>query len=610
MNLSSESSFRLYFDKELYKIFFHDLYNQLSNTDFERRFYKFHIETMRNINDDLTKHLLVKNLFIFSELDKHKISQILEKVFQLTAKSLKTFSANDFQDEENNLYNLLTEYEEKIASLELIGSKVDVFDTYSEGFLESQIKYMFNSIYADIFVEKSKELITKFSKDELRERLIHFYTLSIEDFLYLDSNKMSSKQIKDHTENILKEHDEFLEIDSFTDVIKKLTALIRKLELAQKEEANSYFNDYAYETVAVTLYSCLTAEANLNVQDEIFTFTSKHSSKMMSHLKCFVDSLEQKNYQVEWFVPCFLGHFDKEYWPGNKIINLMKTDEVKESLNEFEQIDMLKKHKNSSFLCFKKIPATKDTQMALYEFKMHVNQLIDFLHINEQRPFPYKIEWDDAVFLVTDLKSNKKNLGRTNWEALAQPPINNYTMEIKLDFFSRIQAIENAVEQNNQLLSRYYQSLALYRQFLEANNLEEKLLKLWNTLEVLTQQDKIDKISEISSYFPAIYTSDLYPQERVQKMSKESLSIHFYKQKSNYCTILKDIGKLRNEYVAHKNRGKNTQEWRFRKSVELLRGIVITLQSSIFRYLSQSPDLQTIKDITKIIEKQFSHTNQ
>lgn len=117
MNLSSESSFRIYFNKELYKLFFYDLYNQLSNTDFERRFYKFHIETMKNINDDLRQHLSVKNLFIFPELDKHKISQILEKVFQLTAKSLKTFSTSDFQNEENSLYNLLAEYEEKIAAL-------------------------------------------------------------------------------------------------------------------------------------------------------------------------------------------------------------------------------------------------------------------------------------------------------------------------------------------------------------------------------------------------------------------------------------------------------------------------------------------------------------
>ncbi|PEB72620.1 hypothetical protein COM89_26950 [Bacillus thuringiensis] len=566
---------------------------------------------MKNINDDLRQHLSVKNLFIFPELDKHKISQILEKVFQLTAKSLKTFSTSDFQNEENSLYNLLAEYEEKIATLELIGSKVDVVDTYSEGFLESQIQYMFNSIYADMFIEKSKELVTKFSKEDLRERLIHFYTLSIEDFLYLDNDKMNPKQIRDHTENILREHEDFLKINSFTDVIKNLITIIRKLELAQEAEANSYFNEFAYETIAVTLYSCLTEETKLNVQDEIVTFNSKHSSTMMSHLKYFVDSLEQKSYQVEWFVPCFLGHFNKEYWPGNKIITLMNTEEIERSLNKFEQLkNTLKKHENPTFLCFKKVPTTEDTQMALYEFKMQVNQLIDFLHFNEQRPFPYKIEWDDAIYLVTNLESNKKNFGKAHWKALTQPPIDNNTIEIKLDFFSRIQTIETAVGQNNQLLNRYYQSLALYRQFLEANNLEEKLLKLWNTLEVLTQQDKVDKISEISSYFPAIYTSDLYPQERVQKMTKESLSSYFYRQRSNYCIILKDIGKLRNEYVAHKNRGKNTQEWRFSKSVELLRRIVITLQNSIFWHLTQYPHLQTIKDITKIIEKKFPHTYQ
>jgi hypothetical protein len=94
MNYTSESEFRVVFNKALVTTLYHDLCNQLSQTDFEQRFYHVHAQKLMELQETLKNTLEIKNVFDFSVLDTNVVSEILETLFYFAASTYQTFSMN------------------------------------------------------------------------------------------------------------------------------------------------------------------------------------------------------------------------------------------------------------------------------------------------------------------------------------------------------------------------------------------------------------------------------------------------------------------------------------------------------------------------------------
>ncbi|AHN24407.1 hypothetical protein [Lysinibacillus varians] len=131
-------------------------------------------------------------------------------------------------------------------------------------------------------------------------------------------------------------------------------------------------------------------------------------------------------------------------------------------------------------------------------------------------------------------------------------------------------------------------------------------MKLWNILEVITKQDKIDSIVKYSAYFPAVFPNNIYTKDKILRLSNDQQSKFFNTQYLNYKEIINDIGSLRNEFIAHKNRGVLVQEHRFERSLILLNDIVIKLQNVILNYIYNDSGIKNIKEIIKDLKTKYS----
>ncbi|MFD1039328.1 hypothetical protein ACFQ3N_13125 [Virgibacillus byunsanensis] len=611
MNYTSESKFRVVFNKGLVTTLYHDLCNQLSQTDFEQRFYHVHAQRLMELQETLKNTLEIKNVFDFSVLDTNVVSEILETLFYFAASTYKTFSMNGYKKDE--LYKELEEYEEQIARFELFGSRVEAKNSFSEGFVKEQIKQLINAVYTDLFFTNSKVISNKLSSEDKIERYTEFYYNQIRDKIMFEQMGLPAnfdeKHFKDYLEQqVRSDYESFCKIDSIKTLVEYLNQLNERYTLETGKGTSALHHNQDSEQIIVNLYLYLSRETNgLNVSDALREYFVVNDTEFNQIFSMFLSSFTKKDYKIEWFVPCFPGFHDKELWSEVNGLKILKNSEVENYFYDNEHLvaDIKKNHPQQLWVKFLKLNSPRDIQFAYFQLEQQWNSYLDIIHFADQYRVPNKFTEYEGLYDVEDMTSGTIHYGKNGFEATFQPPLNERAVEIKKETYKNLVYNLETIPDDHNLKKRLILSLRYYRDHLEASFYGDKLLKLWHCLEVLSQQDNVDTIKEMLAIFPAIRTTRLFPNERIMKMNADERSAFFRNQKQYFDAIIKNMGMIRNEYVAHVNRGETIQERRFERHVEQLRQIVIGIQYLTITLIKQDPEYDKMKKIQKKLEEDF-----
>lgn len=605
LQYSSDSDFKLSFNRELNKIIFHDIYITLSKTDFERRFFKFQINIMADIFKDMQKSLIIRNVFDFSCLNNNVRAQLLEHIFFETGVALKTVPIGAMQQNTGKANLELESFEEKIAEFHILGAKVNVIDEYSFEFLKKQFYNLRTHLYLDLLFQRSMSIMKDLDFPEKKNRIIQFFYSAIPTVLERELNSSDLEKIEywiqiDKISNDLNSYEAFLHY---------LTTIIETLGLDNQQLSVKYLINFYNENLISHFFESITKENKVNTYEELSKYFARDFYQ--NYTFEFIKSLCSKEYTHEWYIPCQLGFLDSSLIITQKDeikVGIITRKDLLTLVKDLPEVlsSRIKLNDNYQYYFYGSIYNNNlDMQHSLLKVKSQCSEMLDIMYFKESRPFPTKFIWDEAFCIVND-KSNTNNISIVNngWTAKFSPSLDNNQTLMKIDIYGDFIRLKNNCN-NNDLSRRFFYSLNLYRDALFLDSKEDKLLKFWNILEVITKKDKINSIVELSSYFPAIFSNDIHTNEKVLKLPKNVQSEFFNKQYLNYKEIINDIGSLRNEFVAHKNRGISISEYRFERSLNLINEIVLKTQQIVLDYLLSDVDVSSVKDIINDLKANY-----
>lgn len=591
---SSESQFKLNFNKEINKIIFHDLYIMLSKTDFERRFFNFQIKQMGFIFENMEKQLNVKNIFDFSGLGLNTISQLLEQVFIETGQSLSTFPISSIR-ERKHFSSTLSSYEKKLIEFNTLFGKVNVNDEYSFEFLKIQFSQLRKDIYIDLFFYKIINCLNSSNENEKISLIYDFFKLT---FLNMFGVNVTDDDLK-HAEKMIDFKENYKKIIDYKDMINRITEIIEEVESKKNLKAGVpiIFDE---EKLIIDFFSIVSKASVLNIEEEIIKYFFYR--KNITHSKTFTENLLFKDFEFQWFVPCHIAYIESSIITKN--VGILKENILLKKLSELPQTlniknDLLDNNHDHYFHC--NISSKNfDLHYSIAKVKKKASEMIDIMYFQETLPFKTTFNWSKAFCIVSD-ENKKYNIVQNGYNLKYSFPLDNDHMLEKIEFYEKIQTLKSDLIDND-LFKRFLYSLNLYKEVLLLESKEDKILKLWNILEVITKQDKLVKIVEYSAYFPATYLNEIFSKKEILKLSEEKKSEFFRTMYSNYKEIISDIGSLRNEFIAHKNKGIVIQEHRYERSLELLSDIVIKIQHSIINSLHDHQNIGNISSVKEIIK--------
>lgn len=595
MFYSSESDFKINFNKEINKILFYDLYNSLSNTDFERRFFKFQIDIMKEMNQEMEKYLLMKECFNFSGVSQTTIAQILECLFPQMGEVLKTVPIRLFHDKESKNHFDFKDYEIMIAEFSNLGGKVEVIEKYSTPFIIQGLKKLRNSLYYDMLFQNGKSGMTSLSREVINKQ-IDVFIERVSEILSCQSEVLRVVSNVETRENIINAM-------SF----KKLLIEISILYNSDKEYFPKYDSVYMNEErIIVAYYLTFVQNFETNISNDLTKYFSTNSHQ--TQIEEFFNYLNVSSLTYEWYVPCELADIKNKtifYSSAAVELGLFKNSDL------IEQIDRLPPNikilsevdKSHEFYFWGKLSEqSEDVSKSLGIFKEYCSEILDGMYFLEDMPFPHELLWQKAFCLISEGGEYRK-ITSDGWNRRYLNQLDNEEFKNVLYKYTKITELRYKNPEND-LSSRFLCSLKLYKDFLHIENLEDRLLKLWNILEVLTAQDKVDKLAAMVAYFPILFPSEIVDMNFTSLQECEKSE--YYRVKYNqYVEIISDLGSLRNNYVAHKNRGVLVPENRFEKNLKVLQKIVLQTQRVIFDCLinSEKTEYSKVRHIIKDVRK-------
>ncbi|HAZ39282.1 MULTISPECIES: hypothetical protein [unclassified Exiguobacterium] len=590
---SSNSQFEITFNLEINKIIFHDLFITLSNTDFEKRFFSFQIKQMQFIFKEIEKELSIKNVFNFLELNTNVRSQLLEQIFIEAGKSLLTFPFESINKNED-FSSTLNLYEKKLIEFNALAGKVNVNDEFSFTFLENQFKKFRSDIYTNLFFDKTIIYLNHFNNEERLSLICKFFKSIFRDMLQI---KLTD-DIIEKNESIIEFNKICIKIDNQNDMTDKIINIVKELNFVFKMDIDAYII-LNKERLTIDLFSIISEVTKLNVLEEMNIYFSKKNS--CDYTELFIENLLYKDYTFQWFVPCHIGYIEssiitEEFSVLKKEVVLKKIKELSQKVNVK---NIILDNDNLYYFNCNTTSNNLDLEYSKIGVKNKMSELIDIIYFQENIPFKTSFNWNEAFCIIID-ENKKYSIATNGFKKKYRYPLDNSETLGKIDFYKNIQKLKSDLIEND-LLHRFFYSLNLYKESLILENVEDKILKLWNILEVITKQDKIGKIVEYSAYFPATYSNIIASKEEIKAMTEIEKSEFFSAIYSNYKEIIYDIGSLRNEFIAHKNRGKIVQEHRYERSLELLHDIVKKIHFSILQYLCNHKSIDSMNSIKTVI---------
>lgn len=609
MEYTSASGFRVVFDKALVTVLYHDLCEQLTQTDFEQRFYFVHAQKLLQLHQAMKEQIVSKRLFNFAAIDKLIITEIVETLFYYAAKMYQTFPMEEYKNKE--LYKELEEFEEQIARFELFGSKVEAKDSFSEGFVKEAIKQLINELYIDLFWCKCKKITHTLDQMELKDRYQLFYYEQIRNWVLFHHKgipvNFDEEGLKSHLEQQLNHDADLFHPENSKTIVENVNKLMQHDYLSGREEMTTFLSGYFSKEIVVDLYLHLSGNrAGLNVSEELQEYMASAHCNLNAIFTKFLLHFTKKSYRIEWFVPCFPGYYAVEEWPSFFDLELMVRENVVESFAEVELLaTKIKENQNQIWVKFCTDNTYRDIEFTFYQLQQRWNDYVNVLHFADPYKVPITFKEFEGVYKVTDTSTDTINYGQNGFEAAFQPPLTERAIKIKKDNYKELVNDLIAIPDEHNLKKRLLLSLRYYRDHLQATSYGDKLLKLWHCLEVLSQQDNVDKIEEMLAIFPAIRPSRIYPNDRLQKLTAEERPVFFRNQKQYFADVIKNFGIIRNEYVAHVNRGAFIQEWRYKRHVNQLRIIVVGIQQIIVAFLKHDPSVDKVRKIQKKLEKDY-----
>lgn len=590
---SSNSRFEIRFNLEINKIIFHDLFISLSNTDFEKRFFSFQINQMQFIFKEIEKELSIKNVFNFSELNTNVRSQLLEQIFIEAGKSLLTFPFESI-NKNKDFSSTLSLYEKKLIEFNALAGKVNVNDEFSFTFLENQFKKFRSDIYANLFFNKTIIYLNHFNNEERLPLIYKFFKSIFRNMLQINV----IDDFIEKNESIIEFNKICIKIDNQNDMVDKIINIVKELSFVLKMDIDAYMILYK-ERLTIDLFSIISEVKKLSVIEEINTYFSKKNS--CDYTELFIENLLYKEYTFQWFIPCHLGYIESSIITEE--FSVLKKDVVLKKIKELSQKVNVKNifldNDNLYYFNYNTTSKNLDLEYSKIGVKNKTSELIDIIYFQEDIPFKTAFNWNNAFCVIID-ENKKYSIATNGFNTKYRHPLDNNEILEKIDFYKNIQKLKSDLIEND-LLHRFFYSLNLYKESLILENVEDKILKLWNALEVITKQDKIGKIVEYSAYFPATYLNIISSKKEILAMTENEKSEFFSAIYSNYKEIIYDIGSLRNEFIAHKNRGKVVQEHRYERSLKLLYNIVQKIHYSILQYLYNHKNIDGMNNIKKVI---------
>lgn len=166
---------------------------------------------------------------------------------------------------------------------------------------------------------------------------------------------------------------------------------------------------------------------------------------------------------------------------------------------------------------FLKVNSTRDIEFAFFQLEEQWNSYLNIIHFADHYRIPIRFNQHEGIYKVEDTTLGTIHYGKNGFEATFQPPLNERSIENKRDTYKKLVKNLETIPDDHNFKKRLTLSFRYYRDPLESPLYVDKLLKLWHCLEVLSQQDNVDRIKKVLAIFPAIRTTRLFPNERIMK---------------------------------------------------------------------------------------------
>lgn len=579
MRFSSKSEAELLFNKLFLKKILTDIKSNLSKTNFESRFFKFQSEIIYEVfNEVETEHY-------FSKIEKNILAEIFEKIFIYYISEIKTTEISKFDEIELSEHINTTGF--KILENELWAVKPEARDKFSKKFIEKQTTFLLNDLFLDICFYIFKREIRKNSSIELME----------EKFV----NNLC-KEINEHTEQKFIFKNEMIKsfclkkFMDFKDSKKSRNFLLEiiKKEVSSEEEYN-YIKSFLKKIFIDSIFLTIQIR-EIDTESEYREYLENNYSNYKLFMQEFETTLISKENYIKCFIPL------QEQIPKTLLeylkAEVMDVSEIKESLKGNKHNKLIDFYNFNEYIVFNVKHYNNDFYYVIKIIKEMINEKlsqISFLYnaetsleTNWKYCFLCKYEGEKITWLfIPGGKSDQKILDQS---LIRNDDIEKFHKSLEIlnshPFFPRIK----------ELFSLYFMAL----KNLNEEDLSDCLGKLWLCLEVITQNDKKDKICELVSIFPAIYTNDLYTKKYFEK--QDNLLDIIEKRKDRYQLYLNSLGTLRNELIFHRNRNQFYDQDKLIEHVEFLFSVIRKIYHVSIEAMLKDASINKFKNIRKYLE--------